>query len=72
MAEKSKKGEQKKKERNNYSDREKQIFIGICKNTDGGKIWKVITQGVSTNQQRHDAWLKVANLFSEAIGIMML
>ena len=61
-------GEKKKKDRNVYSGWEKKIFIEICKNTDGGKIWKVVTEGTSTNQQRHDAWLKVAKLFSEAIG----
>ena len=40
-----------KKDRSIYSDREKKIFVKICRSIGGGEISKVITEGTSTNQQ---------------------
>ena len=57
-----------KRPRNNYEQKEKEIFLSILKNSEGGKLWNIITQGTAKAQTRHDVWLKVTELFNESTG----
>ena len=38
------------------------------KNSEGGKFWKIITEGTAKAQTRHDVWLKVTELFNNSTG----
>ena len=57
-----------KRKRTAYDKKEKEIFCSILKNSDGGRIWRIINEGTTTNQTRHDAWTRVAKLFNESTG----
>ena len=59
---------QKKRRRTNIDERDKQLFVSILRELDGGKIWKIIKEGTSTNQTRYDAWERVTKEFNEATG----
>ena len=58
----------KSKKRTNISDSEKNLFWKILKTLDEGKIYKIISEGVSTQQTRHDAWLRLTGVFNETAG----
>jgi len=47
---------------------QKQIFIKIIKEHDGGKFEKILNRGTSTSMQKHDVWTAVMNLFNRATG----
>ena len=58
----------KESKRNFFDKREKEIFLSILQQSESGRLWKVITEGTSKNQEKHDVWTKVAELFSENTG----
>ena len=58
----------KSKKRTNISDSEKNLFWKVLKTLDEGKIYKIISEGVSTQQTRHDAWLRLTDVFNETAG----
>ena len=58
----------KESKRNFFDKREKEIFLSILQQSESGRLWKVITEGTSKNQEKHDVWTKVAKLFSENTG----
>ena len=51
------------------SQKEKDLFITILKESEGGRFWEVIVKGGGsiTNQSRHDTWVAVSKHFSEAM-----
>ena len=57
------------KKRKVISPKEKDLFITILKESEGGRFWEVIVKGGGsvTNQSRHDTWVKVSKHFSEAM-----
>ena len=57
-----------KRARNTYDKKEKEIFLSILKNSEGGKFWKIIIEGTAKAQTRHDVWLKVTELFNNSTG----
>ena len=61
-------GGEMKRKRTAFDKKEKEIFCTILKNSDGGRIWRIIYEGTTTNQTRHDAWTRVAKLFNESTG----
>ena len=61
-------GGEMKRKRTAFDKKEKEIFCTILKNSDGGRIWRIINEGTTTNQTRHDAWTRVAKLFNESTG----
>ena len=58
----------KSKKRTNISDSEKNLFWKVLKTLDEGKIYKIISEGVSTQQTRDDAWLRLTDVFNETAG----
>ena len=57
-----------KRKRTPFENREKEILCQIVKETDGGRIWKLIKEGTGTNQAKYVAWEKVTKLFNAATG----
>ena len=53
------------------SPRDKEIFLSIMETSEGGRFWNIIVVGDGdvTNQDRSDAWVAVAQQFSEAMAI---
>ena len=53
------------------SPRDKEIFLSIMKTSEGGRFWNIIVVGDGdvTYQDRRDAWVAVAQQFSEAMAI---
>ena len=51
------------------SPKEKDLFITILKESEGGRFWEVIVKGGGSvsNQSRHDTWVAVSKHFSEAM-----
>ena len=39
-----------KRKRTAFDKKEKEIFCTILKNSDGGRIWRIINEGTTTNQ----------------------
>ena len=54
-----------------FSPRDKEIFLSIMKTSEGGRFWNIIVVGDGdvTYQDRRDAWVAVAQQFSEAMAI---
>ena len=59
---------QAKRKRTSIDDRDKEMFWNIFKDADGGRICKIISEGTSTPQTKHDAWAKITKLFNESTG----
>ena len=57
-----------KKQRNHFDAKEKDIFLSIVRNSKGGKFWSILNNGTSKNQERHDVWLQVTDIFNKATG----
>ena len=55
-----------KRKRTPFEDREKEILCHIIKETDGGRVWKMIKEGKGTNTQKFLAWEKVTKSFNLA------
>ena len=57
------------KRRKSISPKEKDLFVTILKESEGGRFWEVIVKGGGrvTNQSRHDTWVAVSKHFSEAM-----
>ena len=57
------------KKRKVISPKEKDLFLTILNESEGGRFWEVIVKGGGrvTNQSRHDTWVAVSKHFSEAI-----
>ena len=53
------------------SPRDKEIFLSIMETSEGGRFWNIIVVGDGdvTYQDRRDAWVAVAQQFSEAMAI---
>ena len=53
------------------SPRDKEIFLSIMETSEGGRFWNIIVVGDGdvTNQDRSDAWVAVAQQFSEAMAV---
>jgi hypothetical protein len=58
----------KRKRTSNFEDREKEILCQIIKETDGGRVWKMIKEGTGTNTQKYLAWEKVTKSFNQTTG----
>ena len=58
--------EVKKKKRSKIEDKDKAMLLNILKTKDNGRIWKTITEGTSTTQNRYDAWEAVTTSFNAA------
>jgi hypothetical protein len=57
-----------KRKRTPFENREKEILCQILKETDGGRVWKIIKEGIGTSHEKFVAWEKVTKLFNEATG----
>ena len=53
----------------NYSNADKDIFMDIMKNADGGKLFKVVMSGTTTNDMKHRTWQRVSELFKNNTGL---
>ena len=53
----------------NYSSSDKEIFMDIMKNADGGKLFTVVMSGTTTNDMKHRIWQRVSELFKNNTGI---
>ena len=53
----------------NYSSSDKEIFMDIMKNADGGKLFNVVMSGTTTNDMKHRIWQRVSELFKNNTGI---
>ena len=53
----------------NYSNSDKEIFMDIMKNADGGKLFTVVMSGTTTNDMKHRTWQRVSELFKNNTGL---
>ena len=53
----------------NYSNADKEIFMDIMKNADGGKLFTVVMSGTTTNDMKHRTWQRVSELFKNNTGL---
>ncbi|WP_416879601.1 hypothetical protein, partial [Litorimonas sp.] len=59
---------EKKKSPMKWSTVDKTILIRLLHNEDGGKLGKLIEDGLKTNTQKHEMWVTVARMYSDRIG----
>ena len=52
-----------------YSNADKEIFMDIMKNADGGKLFTVVMSGTTTNDMKHRTWQRVSELFKNNTGL---
>ena len=59
-----------RRSRTTYDQRDKEIFLDIVHNAEGGRLGEIITQTDNpvSNQERHEVWVKVSEKFSKALG----
>lgn len=55
-----------KRKRTAFEDKDKEILCLILKQTEGGRLWKIIKEGTGTPHEKFVAWEKVTKLFNEA------
>ena len=48
--------------------RENQMFVDILKTAEDGKMWKTINEGTAKRQERHNVWIKAAQIFTKETG----
>ena len=58
-----------KRKRQDYSQSEKEIFMDIIKNSDGGNLFKIVMAGTSTNEMKFRVWEKVSAEFRKCTGV---
>ena len=47
---------------------ENQMFVDILKTAEDGKMWKTINEGTAKRQERHNVWIKAAEIFTKETG----
>ena len=52
-----------------YSNADKEIFMDIMKNADGGKLFTVVMSGTTTNDMKHRTWQRISELFKNNTGL---
>ena len=53
----------------NYSNADKEIFMDIMKNADGGKLFTVVMSRTTTNDMKDRTWQRVSELFKNNTGL---
>ena len=48
--------------------RENEMFMEILKTAKDGKMWKTINEGTAKRQERHNVWIKAADIFTKETG----
>ena len=54
-----------KRKRTAFEEKDKEILCVILKQTDGGRLWKIIKEGTGIPHEKFVAWEKVTKLFNE-------